>query len=290
MSLPAPLGAPAGWYPDPSGQPALRYYDGYRWTAALARIAPPPPPPPPPVPEHPTLPFSVVVGAVAILAGSLVGSRVLLDALVQRHWPVPALMAISVVVGYGPSVGWLGFVSHRWGSGHPLSDLGVRVRWSDLGWGPLVWLCTLLSMGVTLAAVRAIGIPYRGNLDLDGHLLGHGAGLVADVNRTAVVSLVVSAVVCAPVVEEAVFRGAVLRGLLSKMPTPGAIVLQGLMFGGAHFNPDFGRDSIGLIVVLSVTGIAFGVAAYLLRRIGPTIIAHAILNGVAIAVALAGLG
>ena len=105
-------------------------------------------------------------------------------------------------------------------------------------------------------------------------------------NRAAVISLVVSAVVCAPVVEEAIFRGAVLRGLLSKMPAVPAIVLQGALFGCAHFNPDFGRDSIGLIVVLSVAGAGFGLAAYFLRRIGPTIIAHAVLNGVAITVAL----
>ena len=41
-----------------------------------------------------------------------------------------------------------------------------------------------------------------------------------------------------------------------------------------------------LIVVLSVAGIGFGLAAFLLRRVGPTIIAHGILNAVAVTVAL----
>ncbi|MGZ4584249.1 MAG: DUF2510 domain-containing protein, partial [Mycobacterium sp.] len=31
-----------GWYPDPSGAPTHRYFDGQQWT----HYAPPPPPPP----------------------------------------------------------------------------------------------------------------------------------------------------------------------------------------------------------------------------------------------------
>ena len=38
-SAPTP---PAGWYPDPSGGPGQRYFDGHEWTV----MAPPPPPPP----------------------------------------------------------------------------------------------------------------------------------------------------------------------------------------------------------------------------------------------------
>jgi len=39
MSYPAPAPQP-GWYPDPSGLPGQRYFDGQQWTIA----APPPPP------------------------------------------------------------------------------------------------------------------------------------------------------------------------------------------------------------------------------------------------------
>lgn len=281
MTFPPPTGARAGWYPDPYGQPWARYYDGYRWTSFTSPLAPVPAPPV----EHPTLPLPVVVGAVAILAASLIGSRPLLDALVDNDWPIPALMAISVAVGYLPSVVWLVFASRRWGSGRPFSDLGVRFRWVDLAWGPLIWLATLLAMALALLVLRGLDVPYRGNLDL--RVLAGAAGLpVGDVNRTAVVSLVLSAVVFAPVVEEAIFRGAVLRGLLSTVPAPLAIAVQGVAFGAAHFNPDFGVDAVGLVIVLSVSGVGLGLAAFLLRRIGPSIIAHAVMNGVAITYAL----
>ncbi|MEU4563962.1 DUF2510 domain-containing protein [Actinoplanes sp. NPDC023936] len=45
MSSPAqPSGAPAGWYPDPHGLPALRWWDGREWTAHIqpgADVVPP---------------------------------------------------------------------------------------------------------------------------------------------------------------------------------------------------------------------------------------------------------
>ena len=44
MTQPAP---PAGWYPDPSGTPGPRYWDGARWTQV-------PPPPPAPL-QQPTV-------------------------------------------------------------------------------------------------------------------------------------------------------------------------------------------------------------------------------------------
>jgi membrane protease YdiL (CAAX protease family) len=101
-----------------------------------------------------------------------------------------------------------------------------------------------------------------------------------------VISLLISAVVAAPLVEEAVFRGLVLRGFLSRMRWVPAVLLQGVLFGVAHVDPERGAGNIGLALVLAAVGVVLGGAAYLLRRIGPTIIAHAILNGVVMAVVL----
>ena len=70
--LPPPAGAPAGWYPDPFGQPAQRYYDGRGWTDHLAVHAPALRPAAVP---HRTLPIEVALGAIAVLAASLLGAR-----------------------------------------------------------------------------------------------------------------------------------------------------------------------------------------------------------------------
>ena len=47
-----------------------------------------------------------------------------------------------------------------------------------------------------------------------------------------------------------------------------------------------GTGNIGLVLVLGAVGVVFGGAAYLLRRIGPTILAHAIFNGVVMVIVL----
>ena len=65
-----------------------------------------------------------------------------------------------------------------------------------------------------------------------------------------------------------------------------AVVLQGLLFGAAHVGTADGVGNIGLAVVLAGVGVVFGGAAYLLRRIGPTILAHAIFNGVVLIIVL----
>ena len=62
--------------------------------------------------------------------------------------------------------------------------------------------------------------------------------------------------------------------------------MQGVLFGLPHIDPAYGAGNIGLVLVLAAVGVAFGAAAYLLRRIGPTIIAHAIFNAVVMAVVL----
>lgn len=272
--FPPPTGARAGWYPDPYGQPYARYYDGYRWTAHIAHDARRPAPAPE---EHPVLPFPVVVGAVAILAGSLIGSNQLLDSLLERRWPVVAYMALAVAASYGPPALWMWFASRRWGSGRLLADLGVRFRWVDLGWGPLIWVSTIVAMGITLRLIETFDVPYRGNLE--------GGSPVGD-DKTAIAALIVAAVVFAPVIEEALFRGMMMRGLLSKMPAPAAIGLQAVVFGAAHVQPAFGRDNLGLVIVLAVAGAGFGLGCFLVRRLGPVMIAHAVLNGVAITVLL----
>jgi membrane protease YdiL (CAAX protease family) len=107
-------------------------------------------------------------------------------------------------------------------------------------------------------------------------------------DRGYVVSLLVLAVVAAPIAEEIVFRGVVLRGLLSRYGPVVAVGLQGVLFGLAHFDPVRGTGNIGLILVLGAVGCVLGGAAYLFRRIAPTMIAHAILNAIAMALALSG--
>jgi membrane protease YdiL (CAAX protease family) len=237
-------------------------------------------PPDADTPPWSTLPLAAAVGAVAVLSTSLIASKFVLDAVVDLGWPVAAYVALLATIGYGPSVWWCRFASRRWGSGDLGADIGLTPRFSDLGWGPVIWLGAIAAQVAVGAVVVALGLPLVGNTEgLDE--------IRAD--RTYVVSLVITAVIAAPIVEEMVFRGVVMRGLRSRLTMGVVVVVQGLLFGVAHVDPVRGSGNIGLVLVLSGVGIAFGVAVALLGRIGPSIVAHAIFNGAVLLLVLTGV-
>ena len=86
MSYPAPAPQP-GWYPDPSGGPGQRYFDGQQWTLH----APPPPPPT-------TIVINNNVGApapVLVTTGPNHGLHLVLTLLTCGMWlPIWLLVAI----------------------------------------------------------------------------------------------------------------------------------------------------------------------------------------------------
>lgn len=268
--LPPPSTPPAGWYPDPSGT-GQRYFDGYAWAAPSAGSQR--------REEHPTLPFAAAIGAIGVLVVSLLVGKMLVDWLVTYEWPVIVYVGVLALVGYGPSVAWAVYVRRRWGADR-LASLGWRFRWSDLAWGPLTWLSAVAAQIALGVVVLIFDIPLSSNVDSAADL---------DADRAYLVATLATAVIAAPVVEEVVFRGLVLRGFLSRMGPPLAIVLQGVLFGVAHVDPVRGWGNVGLAMVLSGIGVVFGISAYLARRVGPTVVAHAILNAVVLAIVLSGV-
>ena len=208
---------------------------------------------------------------------SLFSSKYFLDALITFEWPVVVYVALLGAIGYGPSLIWARYATNRWGSGRFFRDVGLQPELSDLGWGPVVWLAAIGTQIVVGAIVLGFGVPLGNNTD--------GISELTD-DRTYVISIIITAVIAAPFVEEIVFRGLVMRGLRSRLPAIPTIALQAVLFGVAHVDPVRGTGNIGLVLVLSGVGAAFGGGAYLLRRIGPTIVAHAIFNGAVLALVL----
>jgi CAAX protease family protein len=266
------LPTPTGWFPDPWNESHLRFWDGRNWTGYAAM--------PEPVPQpHPTLPIRAAWGAVTTLLVSLTASRYLLKAIAGFEWPIVVYVSILAFTGYVPSLLWCWYASRRWGTGNFRTDVGLRARWADAGWGPVTWAACLAAQIVVGLLVLALKIPFISNIEDVSELRA---------DRAYIVSLLVLAVVAAPIAEEIVFRGVVLRGLLSRNGAVAAVGLQGALFGLAHFDPVRGSGNVGLILVLSAVGCVLGGAAYFIRRIAATMIAHAILNAVAMALALSG--
>src|SRR5262249_29895636 len=154
-------------------------------------------------------------------------------------------------------------------------SVGWKFRWIDLGWGPLTWLSAIACQLAVYELVVLFHIPLASNVDDVSD---------PDITRLYQVFTVVAAVVAAPLVAELVFRGVIMRGFLSRLGPVAAIGLQGVLFGFAHSDPARGAGNLGLALILSAVGVALGTSAYLSRRIGPTVIAHAIFNGVVLAI------
>jgi membrane protease YdiL (CAAX protease family) len=273
VTLPPPSLAPPGWYPDPAWPARLRYWNGTVWTDGLAQAAPKPRAP------HPTLPIAVAFGALVSMGVPLVLSRVILRQLAKQHWPIAGYVVIAGLLAYGPPMLFWRYASRRWGSGRARADVGLSVRWSDTGWGPVTWVSCFIAEVLVAVLVTAFHIPFKGNTESVRQL---------HTDHAYIVTMLILAVVAAPIVEEIVFRGMVLRGLLDKLPAAAAVIAQAVLFGAAHFDPSRGTGNIGLIMALSAVGGVLGGATYLFRRLGPNMIAHAILNGVVMAIVLSG--
>lgn len=81
-----------------------------------------------------------------------------------------------------------------------------------------------------------------------------------------------SACVLAPVLEELLFRGLILRGLLLRYPASTAIVHSAALFGFAHFN-------VYQFFVGFSTGLVLGLAYQRTRSLWPCVLLHAAFNG-----------
>lgn len=263
-----------GWYPDPFVKDGIRYWDGRQWTSHRGVRKRPDHPPAPP---HPTLPLWVGIGSVLAIVIPVVVVRVMVRVFARYDWPLLVYMILATVVGYLPTLLWWRYVSGRAGRGGMRATVGVFGRRLDLAFGPAAYIAAIMAAAVTLMLVRAMRIPYAGNLE------GAGGGVP---DRAYVISVVVSAVLAAPIVEEIAFRGLIMRSFLGVMRPWQAIALQGLIFGAVHIDPERGARNVGLALVLGGAGIAFGTTAYLTRRLAPSIAGHAIFNGIAMAVVL----
>jgi membrane protease YdiL (CAAX protease family) len=230
-------------------------------------------------PAHPTFPLHVAVGAVVTLGASLLVGRSVLRALIHLDWPIAVYIALSAVLSYGPVLAWCVLATRRV-SGDPWRQrLGLSFLRVDFGWAPVTWLATFGVQIVVGLIVVGTRIPFESNTD----------GLDGSSNRTYLLSLLVLAVVAAPIVEEIAFRAVVLRGLLSRFSPVAAIGIQAVLFGLAHADPVRGLGNIGLVIITGAIGASFGAAAYWFRRIGITIAVHAMVNGLALALVLSGV-
>ncbi|MGA1439992.1 MAG: CPBP family intramembrane glutamic endopeptidase [Ilumatobacteraceae bacterium] len=258
----------AGWF-DAGTDGSRRFYDGRGWVTLE-----------PPSERSATTagpPFVVVPATLVVLGVSLAVARIVAEHLVARGASGVVPVVVPVVVTYAPVVAWLAMVRK---SGDD-TGIGWSARRIDLLWGPVAWLGIVTVQVFVIAILIVLGIPIAGNAE---SVTGRGTGPVAAVTITVV------AITIVPLVEELVFRGVLLAGLSTRVGTTAAVVLHAVAFGAAHLDPTRGWATTGTAIVLTGVGLGLGIAAVATRRLAAPILAHAIFNGVALAVVWSGVG
>lgn len=153
--------------------------------------------------------------------------------------------------------------------------LFLRLRWTPVGrdylrsrpWSALVWT----GVGTLGTIIPSIWLNEQLSLDMPEHV----ERLLVDIMRQPLGYLFIG--ILAPVAEEVVFRGAVLRSLLTVMEGRwrwGAIAVSAVIFGAVH-----GNESQFLHAVL--TGVLLGWMYERTRSIVPGLVCHWVNNSLA---------
>lgn len=269
-----------GWYPDPSGPAQLRWWTGFGW----AELTSPYPPPPGPALDH-------AIAAMKEHDPRPWGARPVLA-------PIAAYVVV-ILLGYALSV-----VAPSGGTGRTVFAVAVNIgiyaalvgavvlAGRDIaarygGWGPTFgWRRprlkdlppALAGIGITFALRIAVGVIA---VAIAGDKVTREAQnlRVTHANATTAVLLLLLTVVMAPLIEELVFRGLLLRTFLQRWSFWPAAAASTVIFGLGH-TYEVGTLDGAILLALSVGSLGI-VNCVLVRRtdsLVPGMIVHASFN------------
>lgn len=221
-----------------------------------------------------------------MLAG-LVASQIAIGVLVAVRYPHLATGAslhldaldnsITALVQFGVILATVWLLVGRRGGG-VRHDLGLSVRAADLGY--------LLAGAACSVVLGAVGSPITTLWQDRGHgsqAIGQSVKESAGWSR---ILMVVVVVVIAPVVEEVVFRGIVLRGALRRMPAPAAVLVSGAAFGAVHLIDPTTFPAFPVLMALGVLSAVLAVRSGSLSR---SVFLHAGFNALGAVTLIQGL-
>lgn len=151
---------------------------------------------------------------------------------------------------------------------------GVRDVPQILGWSLLLFLAQIL----VFTAVRLL-VPSTRNADPDN------TEFLLDESGLGLVALAVVVVVAAPITEEVLFRGVMLRGLMRRLGFWPAAVISSVLFGLLH-SQALDADSLLLVIATAVLGLGLCVLVRRTGRLAVGIGVHAVRNAAALSLAL----
>jgi membrane protease YdiL (CAAX protease family) len=175
----------------------------------------------------------------------------------------------ALIAQSGATVLALLFISDRKGQRSLARDFGLVPPWRTLhARGVGAWLA--VGVGVQLLAAVVL-VPINQIADLDESAQDVGR-TVERAGGVGLVLLVLGVVVLAPVVEELLFRGALLRALQRKWSAPVAVFVSAALFAGIHVVGDPG--SYPYLPAWAILGLVSGYQAVRTGDLARSVLLH----------------
>ena len=194
--------------------------------------------------------------AIAAFAIGLLVSLVAAVFVVDPDHPNrPNTLIVLICAQNFAIIAWLAMVARRKGMGSLRSDFGLKVRRPAGAWfSDIPWF--FAGIGLQLVVLLPIGLLET--------IYGNTAK--QDVVKTAdraggwqVPVLALAIVLLAPITEELLFRGTLLRSLMRKVTPPMAVFVSAVAFGLVHA---LGDPSIGTLIALPAIILLGSVSGY----------------------------
>jgi len=212
------------------------------------------------------------------ILGSLLGS--LLQVIFMAFVPMEVITRYGMIVLYPlqflPAMVYVAHQSQR----NSLFEVGYKLNSSNFG--PYKgWMLVLITVVLTVATMMSADLPNYWNFRLTTssplmkEIYDQFVALMEQMTGGPFWSSFLVTAIFAPVFEEWMCRGVVLRGLLTKMKPGWAIVVSALFFALIHMNP---WQALNAFII----GLVMGYVYYRTGSLLLTMLIHFINNGTAV--------
>jgi membrane protease YdiL (CAAX protease family) len=215
------------------------------------------------------IPDAAAAFVLSLVAASIAVLPFLSNSKLPKHLEVDASVA-SLLAQTGTVIGYLAIAARK-GLGSLTADFGLRVRARDGLWFAIGFGLSIAS-GILIAPIVSAG-----------HLSNSSQDVVRLFQRARGVETVffaIAVLVVAPIGEELLFRGALLRGLLRRTSPPLAIWGSGLAFALVHVVLDPGAGFA--VPALLLLGLLSAHRALRTGELSQSILLHAGFNLLAV--------
>jgi membrane protease YdiL (CAAX protease family) len=209
--------------------------------------------------------------AIAAFAVGLVVSLIAgLFVIDPDHPSDPGTLIVLITTQNFAIIAWLTMVARRKGSGSLRRDFGLTLRPARGAWYENIpWF--FAGIGLQLAALLPIGLLNT----LYGHTAKQDVVKSADAAlgwQIPVIALAI--VVLAPVTEELLFRGVLLRSLMRKISPDAAVFVSACVFGLVHVVGDPTVGSLVALPAIILLGVVSGYQAAKTGNLSRSILLH----------------